>query len=228
MLRRAGTSLIESPTALIKPARARAYHRRPRALQPVALRRTTAATRRQLATAANPPIRPPGGVRVGSLFLALSILGIGATSLGLYNFYTSVKTFPPEIRQDLRSALRCKNSQDYASSHKFYNQAWEKATSPAFIDELGILKVTGIGISWAEMLEEAGRRPDDGGVADASNEAYAVLTETFNWAKDHMNLLQGSEVDRMRAVSIAVKLSEMADGQPHLDKQTEEQLSYAV
>ena len=224
MLRLAGSSLYETATtcqaSLPKalPVRRSFPSARPR--------HRIAFANRHFATAST-SARPPGGVRVGTLFLALSILGIGATSVGLYQYYTSFNTWPPEIRVDLRSALRCKARQDYVSSHKFFREIWTKATSPDLVDKLGTMKVSGLGIAWAEMLEEAARRPDEGGVTDAASEAYAVLTDTFDWTKEHADV-PGANAEKVRAVQIAVRLSAMAEGQPQLEGQTEKQLSWAV
>lgn len=172
-----------------------------------------------------------GGVRIGTLFVALSILGIGATSLGLYNYYTSLKTFPPEIRKDLRGALRCKARQDYQTSHKFFQQAWDRIMEdPELERNLGILKITGIAIAWSEMLEEASRRADQGSVPDAASETYSALLQGYNWAKEQIARSAASVTndERMRVVSMAVKLANLAEGEAHLDKQSEEQLTWAV
>ena len=96
-------------------------------------------------------------------------------------------------------------------------------------DTLGILKITGIAAAWAEMLEEASVRPDEGGVRNAQGEAYAVLLDAFDWARSQLKSVPDGLVnERMRAVSIAVKLAGLAEGQPELDGQTEEQLTWAV
>lgn len=237
MLRAVADSCFELSQTRTVPS-ARALHVRPRACRYSHHRHRAVAPRSQVASAST-SARPPGGVRVGTLFLALSILGIGATSVGLYTHYTSLATWPAQIRPDLRSALRCKLSQDYVSSHNFFAQAWEKATSEAFADKLGILKISGIGIAWAEMLEEAGLRIDEGGIPDASSEAYSVLTNTYDWTRERIDSSkammsqnasspQVSEAERVRATNIAVKLASMAEGQPHLEKQTEAQLTWAV
>ena len=168
---------------------------------------------------------------MGTLFLALSILGIGATSIGLYDYFTSLQTWPKELRTELRAALRSKSRQDYVHAHKNFRKAWEKALSPEFVDQLGLLKITGIGIAWAEMLEEAARRADEGSITNARTEAYEVLAETFNWARDKLNADTNGVAtpqQRLRGVAIAVKLADMAEGQRELDSQTEEQLTWAV
>lgn len=185
-------------------------------------------SRRAISTGSVPSSRPQAsGVRVGTLFLALSILGLGATSIGLYNYYNSLKTFPAELRKELRAALRCKARHDYVFANKNFATAWEKATT-TFADQLGLLKITGIGIAWSEMLEEAGRRADQGGLSDSAVQAYDVLQETYNWARQHVDDTRATEEQRMRVVSMAVKLAELADGQPGLDTQTEQQLTWAV
>lgn len=124
--------------------------------------------------------------------------------------------------------MRCKASQDYVSAHKFFQQVWEKATNLEVASKLGVLKVSGLGIAWAEMLEEAGRRADEGSVPNASGEAYGVLTETYNWTRDNITADGAVVTEKMRAIQIAKKLSEMAEGQSELDGQTEEQLTWAV
>lgn len=165
------------------------------------------------------------------MFLALSVLGIGATSIGLYNYYTSLKTFPPELRKDLRGALRCKARQDYRAAHKFFQQAWDRIMADPELEQgLGLLKVTGIAIAWSEMLEEASRRADQGSVTDASSEAYSALLQGYTWAKNYLsqNPASVTNEERMRAVSMAVKLANLAEGQADLDNQSEEQLTWAV
>lgn len=190
---------------------------------------------RQYATVSGSNVRSGtsrnNGVRVGTLFLALSILGIGATSIGLYNYYTSLKTFPPELRKDLRGALRCKARQDYRAAHKFFLQAWERIMAdPELEQSLGLLKVTGVAIAWSEMLEEASRRADQGSVTDAASEAYSALLQGYDWARGclRQNPASVTNEERMRAVSMAVKLANLAEGQDDLDKQSEEQLTWAV
>lgn len=173
---------------------------------------------------------PRGGVRVGTLFLALSMLGIGATSLGLYNYYNSLKTFPPEVRKDLRAALRCKARKDYAGSQNAFHQAWERITSDNHLEnKLGLLKVTGISIAWAEMLEEASRRPDQGLIPDAWKESYDVLSLGYRWARDRLESVPAaSNEERMRTVSMAVKLGTMAENKADLETESERQLTWAV
>lgn len=197
--------------------------------------RTVTRSARQYATISGNTLRSSSskgsGVRVGTLFLALSILGIGATSVGLYNYYTSLKTFPPELRKDLRGALRCKARQDYRASHKFFRQAWERILAdPELEQSLGLLKITGIAIAWSEMLEEASRRADQGLVTDAASEAYDALLQGYNWARGYLrqNPASVTNEERMRAVGMAVKLANLAEGQDDLDKQSEEQLTWAV
>jgi hypothetical protein len=158
-------------------------------------------------------------------------LGVGATSVGLYDYYTSLKTFPPELRTDLRGALRCKARQDYRGSHKMFRQAWERIMSnPDLENSLGLLKVTGIAIAWAEMLEEAERRADQGSVTDAAGEAYEALQQGYQWGRKVLqsNPASVTNEERMRVVAMAVKLGNMGEGQESLDKQSEEQLTWAV
>lgn len=182
--------------------------------------------RRRFASVSDSP-PPRGGVKVGGLFLALSILGIGVTSVGLYNYYTSVKAFPPELRKELRSALRCRTRRDYVSSHRYFEVAWNKALE--LQDSLGILKVTGIAAKWAEMLEEAEQQPDQGGLSNCRGQAYTILNDAFEWSKKTVESnTTPHPQDAMRVVSLAIKLSELAEDQAELEEQSEEQLTWAV
>lgn len=168
-------------------------------------------------------------MRVGTLFLALSILGLGATSVGLYNYFTSLKTFPEAVRTELRSALRCKARGDYRASDKFYRVAWEKALALQDDAEadLSLLKITGIGIAWAEMLEETGRRADNE-IPNARGESYSVLLQTFDWARKRLQEQRGTVEERMRAVAMAVKMASLVEGQNEFEQQSEKQLTWAV
>ena len=168
---------------------------------------------------------------MGTLFLALSSVGIGATCIGLYSYYTSLRIFPASIRTELRSALRCKVRQDYVNSHRSFGLAWENATAPELQQELGLMKITGIAISWAEMLEEAAGRADSGSISNAHGEAYSVLEQGYNWARKHLSEDGGrnaTEAERMRVVAMAVKLAELGEGYEDLEDESEKQLTWAV
>lgn len=57
-------------------------------------------------------IQPGGsqrGPRVGTLVLGLIAIGVGATVLGLVDFFGSLKTWPKEVRDDLRTAIKARN-----------------------------------------------------------------------------------------------------------------------
>lgn len=83
------------------------------------------------------------------------------------------------------------------------------------------------------MLEEAARRADAGNLEDPLDKAYGVILDAYDWAR--MQLIEsgasskeGFEPERMRTVSMAVKLAGMAENQKELETQSEEQLTYAV
>lgn len=160
-------------------------------------------------------------------------MGLGATSVGLYNYYTSLKTFPEAIRTELRSALRCKASQDYVNANKFFGKAWDKIieNTDGVTDKLDLLKITGVAVSWSEMLEEAGRRLDEGGLPDPLDMAYTVLCEGYDYSRNYIQGRSSAQItipERLRVVALAVKLSELAEGQPNLEDATEQQLTWAV
>ena len=55
------------------------------------------------------PGAPRRGPRVGTLFLGLMVIEVGATMLGLVDFFGSFKTWPKELRDDLRTAIKARN-----------------------------------------------------------------------------------------------------------------------
>jgi hypothetical protein len=128
--------------------------------------------------------------------------------------------------------LRCKARQDYTSSHKFFGQAWTKIldNEGGVTDQLDILKITGIAVSWSEMLDEAARRADGGSLQNPSDLAYNVLKDGYEYGRDYVaaNETTATAKERLRAVAMAVKLSELAEGSLELEDQTEQQLTWAV
>lgn len=154
-----------------------------------------------------------GAFRVGSIFTVLIAAALGATGYAIYDYYTSFSAWPPELQDNLRLAIKSRNRGDVRRAETNFREALDKArqckdllnqASP--VDGSGsgeaMLKISGIAIAFAAMLEDEGR----------ATEAYDVLEDAWQEI-----MLQGpyqkssrgekrTQRDNMRAVSIASKL----------------------
>ncbi|CAE7169575.1 unnamed protein product [Rhizoctonia solani] len=159
------------------------------------------------------------GSRVSWIFTGLILLGIGATSYGLYEFYSTFTTWPKELRGDLRSAIKAEMQGDYKISEAYFRRALEKAQSltPEQLGGQYHLKVSGIAIALAAMLE---KQNDFRGANEVYARAFADILRASPPA--HTPVLSGPE--RMRAIGLSVKLGEIAAR----FGQTEEEERYLV
>lgn len=160
--------------------------------------RRSASTGRLLESEFDAPRRrlPP------SLSVLLVVLGLGGTYWGweLYKLFT---LWPPEVRGDLRTAIRAKHDGDLELSEQHFLRAWQTArTLPleAFGED-PFLKLTGIPIALSDVLE----------TEEKTEAAYNVLSEAYAslQAPAARGTLSGSE--RIRAVALAHKLGELAE-----------------
>ncbi|KAH9852253.1 hypothetical protein C2E23DRAFT_826531 [Lenzites betulinus] len=166
---------------------------------------TSAGTR----TGANP--------KVSTLFGVLMAVGVASTAYGVYQFYTTFTMWPPEVRGDLRAGIKAKHQGDLDLSARYLQRAWDTAqTLPlsAFSSEPH-LKLSGIAVSLAEAFEGT-NRPQE------AYDIYKTVLLQLQATKD----LSGRE--RMRAVSIAHKLGEMAEVYQQDPEEAEQWLTYAV
>ncbi|SJX61281.1 uncharacterized protein SRS1_10276 [Sporisorium reilianum f. sp. reilianum] len=167
-----------------------------------------------------PSVSGPGAVRVGTLFTSLIALAVAVTGYGLYEYYTSFSAWPVSIRDDLRAALKARNRGDARRAESYFRKAL--ATARAIKAELNertptpkgapqgevgeaMLKISGIAIALAALLEGEGRVEESYGVLeDVWDEVMQrgkyvdVGEEKGEWKR--------SDRDRMRAVQIAQKL----------------------
>ncbi|SCZ98776.1 BZ3500_MvSof-1268-A1-R1_Chr3-1g05612 [Microbotryum saponariae] len=87
------------------------------------------------------------------------LLGIGATSYGLYNFYSSFTAYPAAIRTHLRAALRSAATESYSRADASFAQAYQLALDDPTLGKTRqerLIKTTGIAIRWGAMWEAAG------------------------------------------------------------------------
>ena len=53
---------------------------------------------------------------------SLSIAGLAITAVGLVDYFSSFKTWPKELRSDLRTAIKARNSGDARRSEKYFRK----------------------------------------------------------------------------------------------------------
>ncbi|KAJ7108537.1 hypothetical protein C8R44DRAFT_884609 [Mycena epipterygia] len=107
-----------------------------------------------------------------------------------------------EVRGDLKLGIGAKHKGDLELSAYYKRKAWNTATSLPIEDfkTEPYLRLTGIAIDLAGDLEEQGK----------THEAFALYSDALNVIRrSPPELLSGSE--RLRAVSIAVKLGQLAE-----------------
>lgn len=168
-----------------------------------------------------PSVSGPGAVRVGTLFTSLIALAIAVTGYGLYEYYTSFSAWPVSIRDDLRAALKARNRGEARRAESYFRKAL--ATARDIKGELNeptptpkgepegqrgeaMLKISGIAIALAALLENEGRVV----------EAYEVLEDVWQEVMEKGEYAgvverekgewKRGDRDRMRAVQLAQKL----------------------
>ncbi|CAE6408119.1 unnamed protein product [Rhizoctonia solani] len=146
------------------------------------------------------------GSRVSWIFTGLILLGVGATSYGLYQFYSTFTTWPKELRGDLRSAVKAEMQGDYKVSEAYFRRALEKAQAltPEQLGGQYHLKVSGIAIALASVLE---KQKDFIGANEVYARAFADILRVPP-PPASAPVLSGAE--RMRSISLSMKLGEIA------------------
>ncbi|KAF8741170.1 Tpr protein, partial [Rhizoctonia solani] len=146
------------------------------------------------------------GSRVSWVFTGLILLGVGTTSYGLYEFYSTFTTWPKELRSDLRSAVKADMQGDYKISEAYFRRALDKAQSltPEQLGGQYHLKISGIAIALAAVLE---KQNDLRGANEVYARAFADILRAPP-PPAPAPVLSGPE--RMRVVSLSLKLGEIA------------------
>ncbi|QRV90672.1 TPR-2 domain protein [Ceratobasidium sp. AG-Ba] len=146
------------------------------------------------------------GSRVSTIFTGLILIGIGVTSYGLYEFYSTFTTWPKELRGDLRSAVKAEYQGELKISEAYFRRAWEKAQGlpPEKLGGEHHLKVSGIGIALAAVLE---KQKNLHGAYEIYARAFADIIRAPP-PPAPAPILSGPE--RMRAVGLSMKLAELA------------------
>lgn len=111
--------------------------------------------------------------RVSHLFIGLAVLGLFVTTYGLLEWYLSFDSWPPELRDELRKAIKARNRGDFIRSEVAFRKAIDIANELP-LEKFGedpLLKVTGIHISLAALLENGGQQ----------RKALEVLQGAMEW-----------------------------------------------
>ncbi|KZP03094.1 hypothetical protein FIBSPDRAFT_879742 [Athelia psychrophila] len=173
-----------------------------------------------------------GSVRVTTVFKALLALGIGSTAYGLYEFYTALSLWPPEIRSDLRAGLKAQHQADLGLSERYLRRAYQTAIELPLstFEPNAYIKLTGIAIALASVLEDDGRARE---AWDVYVEALSPpLTNTLSSKLASSSKTGVSTADERldvaRQMAIGHKLGEMAEAYEFGDAEEEKWLSYAV
>lgn len=136
--------------------------------------------------------------RVRTTFLILTLLAVAVTGAGLYTFYGSFTTWPAELRDDLRAAVKAQRRGEWAKAEARFRKALETArTLPS--ERLGsdaLLKVSGISIALGAVLEQNGDL----------RKAYDVHAE----ALQDVQALGRTPEERLRAVALAQRCGDLA------------------
>lgn len=133
----------------------------------------------------------------------MTVLGIAVTSYGLWQYYRSFETWPPELRDDLRAAVKARQTGDVDKAERKFRTALATATklSLAILGADPLLKTTGIAIALASCLEESGQL----------DKAYLAYQEAFGLCVDFPGSISSrSGPERARAVAISSKLGDVA------------------
>ncbi|KAG2036750.1 hypothetical protein BDR03DRAFT_865447 [Suillus americanus] len=155
-----------------------------------------------------PPQSTIGGVRVSKLFAALLTLGIGATGLGLYEFYTSFTLWPEQVRGDLRAGIKARNQGDLSLSERYITRAFQTALSlpyQTFAPD-PYLKLSGIASLLSEVASDrAGPSEQNSPLPDAEKTPSTVVEGAPGWSSYTL-----SNEERLRRVALAYKLGQLA------------------
>lgn len=142
--------------------------------------------------------------------------GIGATSIGLWQYYQAFTAYPDSsshpVRSKLRAALRLQQSGDYARASAVFQQAYDLALDLFRTGELApeqdeaLLRLSGIAVRWGGLWEEAGDLARAIEVYDTGFQPVAAAIEGFTKTG------QGAAPTRkqvQRGAGIAMKLGDL-------------------
>ncbi|KAF9532613.1 hypothetical protein CPB83DRAFT_847069 [Crepidotus variabilis] len=174
------------------------------------------------------------GKALSPLFTGVLVFGLGVTAYGIYGLYDTLTMWPPEIKPDLRSGLLAKRKDNLEDAAAFLARAWE-STKRMSLEAFGsepLLKTTGVAISLAGILEESKQW----------DQAYEIYKDALRYMANPSLIPEGSRpaelnakllmtfsvAERVRAISIAYRLGELAQELKKPLEEEEKWLSWAV
>ncbi|KZO95400.1 hypothetical protein CALVIDRAFT_538177 [Calocera viscosa TUFC12733] len=179
------------------------------------LRTNAPIVRRHYASGAEP--YPPGstGYRISTVFTTMIAVALAGTAYAVYEFYSSVTTYPQSIRPDLRKAIKAEKDKPLASA-RFYRKAWDAAREldASELSSAWPKKLSGLGIALAARLEGNGD----------FKEALQVMHTAWQDLEDSAKM--DAEM-RARRVAMASKMADLA-GEVDDDTVEEEWAVWAV
>ncbi|GAA5850194.1 hypothetical protein JCM9279_003562 [Rhodotorula babjevae] len=163
---------------------------------------------------------PRRGIKVAHLFSALALLGIGATSYGLFQFYQSFTAYPDTashpIRSKLRAALRAHSAGEHDRSSTFFSAAYDLALDLYARGELAptqdeaVERLTGIAIRWGAMWESVAETARAIEAYDTGFQPVAARVDAHQLGGGASNVnAPPTPVEVRRGAAIAVKLGDL-------------------
>ncbi|GAA5928947.1 uncharacterized protein JCM15063_004015 [Sporobolomyces koalae] len=161
---------------------------------------------------------PKRGIKIGHVFSALALLGITATSYGLYQFYSTFTVYPDSdthpIRSKLRAAIRAESSAEYERASAFFQQAYDLALdlhkqgqlASSTDREASLLKLSGIAVRWGGMWEQVGQLSKAIEVYDL---AFQPIAHALEESKAALTSGSAAVEEVKRGAGIAMKLGDL-------------------
>ncbi|KAJ4467742.1 hypothetical protein C8J55DRAFT_438603 [Lentinula edodes] len=135
-------------------------------------------------------------------FVTIMVGGVALSGYGGFILYQTLTMWPPEVRGDLRDAVRAKHKGDLGKSEQHFHRAWNtiRILPIELLGSQPYLKLTGMALAFADVLELSNK-------PQRAYEVYVYALELLQ-QDDVKARLTGPE--RLRAVAISSKLGELA------------------
>ncbi|WVF67079.1 hypothetical protein IAT40_001824 [Kwoniella sp. CBS 6097] len=158
------------------------------------------------------------GLKISWIFGGLAGLGALVTIYGLLEFYSTLTTWPKVIRKPLRAALKAKLNGDYMRSEKYFREAIDVTLElgPDALETDALLKITGIYVELASILELMGQRVTAFHELQKALSMYGVepiirvqpgSSVAGEWAGREYQVVDN---DRIRVIGLHQKLGQLA------------------
>ncbi|KAF5344033.1 hypothetical protein D9758_012877 [Tetrapyrgos nigripes] len=158
--------------------------------------------------------------RFGPWLTTFAIASAAFLGYGGYVLYQTLTMWPPEVRADLRDAIAAKLKGELELSERHFHRAWDviQTVPISSLGDMPYLKLTGIAVALADVLETSGKPA----------RAYEICVDALlvmqrDGAKE---TLTGQE--KLRAISIASKLGQLAQELQRPQEEEEKWLVFAV